>query len=626
MKIKTNLLLMLLLFVASCSEKSKEDLVTEWIASNAIPLKTVEAGNGFDDLEPLKDMVGDARIVSLGEPTHGNREVFQLKHRMIEYLVTELGFNIFALECPFGEAYDINRYVVEGIGDPKKALAGIYYWAWDTQEVLELLKWMRAYNANPGHKMKLKFYGFDPQDPERATRVMLEYIEKVDSELAKNVRPELGILAVPFSNPEIIGRRQYIPSEYDSLSLREIRHVMSAFDTNKESYIESSSLSEWTLAKQHALQVQKWIEACTDDGKNYRIVRDLGQAENIKWILDQEGDEAKMIVWAHNCHIANAPFHGDDMQGVHLRKWYGNELKIFGFFFNQGGFKSIDIGKPSRGMYDFCEGPAPEGTLEHVMASAGLTVSAVDLGQLPSNGPVYAWFDKERLTRHSGGGYIENETQKYLWPYKLSKAFDVLVFLDTTTPTQSIDNSDYNMIWSLDKKQETPLNTDFERNGAGEEPDGWVTWSKFKRLGVKMITSDENPYQGNQALMVHRSQDVSYGEIAPNVVQRIDAKPYHGKTIRFRAASRATLSDQSFAFLRLVIDPNALDNAHDGLPPLFDSLDKYRVESTEWKIYEIEATVPESANIISYGIYLRDSGTAWLDAVEIEIVEKRKNE
>ena len=63
------------------------------------------------------------------------------------------------------------------------------------------------------------------------------------------------------------------------------------------------------------------------------MVRDLGQAQNLKWIMDQEGSEAKMITWAHNAHVNNAQEYGHDMMGVHLRKLYGDQLKIFGFFF-----------------------------------------------------------------------------------------------------------------------------------------------------------------------------------------------------------------------------------------------------------------------------------------------------
>src|SRR4051794_36917843 len=71
--------------------------VQDWIKSQAIPLSTPEAGHGFKDMQPLKKVVGDARIVSLGEATHGTREFFQLKHRMMEFLAGEMGFTIFSI-------------------------------------------------------------------------------------------------------------------------------------------------------------------------------------------------------------------------------------------------------------------------------------------------------------------------------------------------------------------------------------------------------------------------------------------------------------------------------------------------------------------------------------------------
>ena len=80
--------------------------VRAWIRNHAIALTTVEAGNGFADLQPLRQIVGDARIVALGEATHGTREFFQLKHRLLEFLVSEMDFNIFAIEASLPEAME----------------------------------------------------------------------------------------------------------------------------------------------------------------------------------------------------------------------------------------------------------------------------------------------------------------------------------------------------------------------------------------------------------------------------------------------------------------------------------------------------------------------------------------
>ncbi|MCE2612322.1 erythromycin esterase family protein [Flavobacteriaceae bacterium D16] len=618
---KTNLFL-LLLSLFSCAEKSGDYQVKEWISEHAVPITTVQPSSGFDDLEPIKDMVGDARIVSLGEPTHGNREVFQLKHRMIEFLVEEMGFNNFILECPFAEAYDINRYILEGIGDPKKALAGIYFWTWDTEEFLALIEWMRTYNADPSHETKVKFYGMDVQDPERAARVMLDYLKKVDPKLEESVRPELGILEVQFSEPVSLGRRPYIPEEYDETSLLEIKRVMNAFQQNKQAYISVTSETEWSWAKKHTRQVEIWIEACINDGENYAEIRDKEQAENIKWVLDQQGDSSKAIVWAHNCHVSNAAPKDDvPMHGYYLRKMYGDQLKIFGLFFNQGGFKAIDAHMPSRGMTDFFVGKVPDNTLEHTLSSSQHAIAVLDLNELPEKGPIHQWFNTLRPTRHSGGGYNENKPEDYFWSYVPAEAYNILVYIDSTTPTKSINDAAYEYIWMLDKKLETPTNLDFESGYPGDAPEGWMVWSKFQRLDVEFSVNDINPYKGKQSAMIHRPDGIAYGEITPSLTQRINASHYRGKTIKIKAACRSLVKAPGFAFFRLTVDPGVLESAHHGMPPIFDSLDSVRIETSDWNVYEIEAKVPEEASSITYGIYLRDSGTVWIDTVSIEVIE-----
>jgi erythromycin esterase len=614
-------LISLILILLSCNNKSTEDQVTQWIAENATPIESVEAGSGFEDLKSIGDMVQDARIVSLGEPTHGNREVFQLKHRLIEYLVTEKGYNLFALECPFGEAFDVNQYLLEGIGTPEEALAGIYFWTWDTKEVVELLKWMRNYNADSSNKKKIKFYGFDIQDPERGARVMLEYLAKVNPALEKKVRTELGILEVAFSNPEISGRRQYIPEEYDSLSLQNIRLVMDSFDSNKSKYVQNSSIDEWTFARQHARQVELWIEACINDGENYNNVRDLGQAQNLKWIMDQETTDSKMIIWAHNSHVSNFTIDGYEFMGSHMKNWYNEEIKIFGIFFNQGEFAARDVGNPSNGVNKFLVGPAPEKSVEIRIANSGNKLAALDLTKLPDNGFIHDWFNQEQPTRNSGGGYNENDAEHYFVEYNLAEAFDALIYVDSTSAVKYVNHSDFDISASIYKRLVGPSNMDFEDNNIGESPNDWVAWSKFKRLGVNMIVTDDNPFSGQKSAMLQRSSSHRFGDITPSIRQYIDAKPYRGKRIRLRIAARAELDTSSFAFARLCVDPSPLSDAHSGLPPFFDSLDKHRIDSEDWKIYEIEAQVDDNAGIIHYGIYLRDFGTVWMDDVAIEIIE-----
>lgn len=160
--------------------------VVEWIRAHAVRLETPEAGHGFADMQPLKKMIGNARIVSLGEATHGTREFFQLKHRLLEFLATEMGFTIFSIETNMPEAYRLNDFVLSGSGDPAKLLRGMYFWTWDTQEVLDMILWMREFNKSS--KGRVEFTGFDMQTPNVAMEIARDFVAKADPDYAAAVR------------------------------------------------------------------------------------------------------------------------------------------------------------------------------------------------------------------------------------------------------------------------------------------------------------------------------------------------------------------------------------------------------------------------------------------------------
>lgn len=78
------------------------------------------------------------------------------------------------------EAFGVDEYVRTGRGDARKALNALYYWAWNTEEVVELIEWMRRINADPARAKKVRFYGFDIQSSMRAARVTADYLRRVD--------------------------------------------------------------------------------------------------------------------------------------------------------------------------------------------------------------------------------------------------------------------------------------------------------------------------------------------------------------------------------------------------------------------------------------------------------------
>ncbi|MBU7024169.1 MAG: erythromycin esterase family protein [Theionarchaea archaeon] len=138
----------------------------ELLQRNAIPFTTTEPGSGFEDLMPLKEVIGDARIVALGEATHGTHEFFEMKHRLTEFLVEEMGFTIFAMEAGCGECTAIDGYVRTGRGDPKVLLRNTNYWVWNTEEVLTMIQWMRQHNESSDSAAQVNFFGFDMRSSE----------------------------------------------------------------------------------------------------------------------------------------------------------------------------------------------------------------------------------------------------------------------------------------------------------------------------------------------------------------------------------------------------------------------------------------------------------------------------
>jgi erythromycin esterase-like protein len=189
----------------------------EWVRSHAVVLSTPEAGHGFADMQPLKQIVGDARVVELGEATHGTREFFQMKHRMLEFLATEMGFTIFSIEANMPEAYRLNDYVLTGKGDPKALLKGMYFWTWDTEEVLSMIEWMRAFNQSG--KGRVEFTGFDMQTPTVAVGIVSQFVERNDPDYlaavkdagkmttVQNAQAGFGVATATFPIAEAAGKR-----------------------------------------------------------------------------------------------------------------------------------------------------------------------------------------------------------------------------------------------------------------------------------------------------------------------------------------------------------------------------------------------------------------------------------
>ena len=249
--------------------------VQSWLRDRAIVLDTVEAGHGFADMQPLRDVVGDARIVALGEATHGTREFFQMKHRMLEFLVREMGFTIFAIEASTPDTVAVNDYVLHGNGKATEVVAGMGFWTWNTEEVVQMVEWMRAYNADARNANKVQFIGFDMQNPPASVKSLVWYLEKVDPGAAKSIAPSLAPLAKR-------GTARFATRNVQQMLAPALDQAETLLASHRERYVAATSEAEWVSALHDVELLRQGARLRSVSVEAGRAVRDAAMAENVQ--------------------------------------------------------------------------------------------------------------------------------------------------------------------------------------------------------------------------------------------------------------------------------------------------------------------------------------------------------
>jgi erythromycin esterase len=394
---------------ATAAGSSVVDDVARWLLANGSVLETVEPGHGFADLSAFGSMVGDARVVGLGEATHGNHEFQRLKHRLIEYLVSEKGFSIVAIEANQPECRAINEYVLHGKGDARTALEGIYFWSLNTEEMLALIEWMRAWNAE--HEHKVQFAGFDMQRTEVARENVAAFVERVEPARARTI---LKMLAS--TEP----------------SLAALADLAKRFDASQVPWTAATDPVAYATARHDLAILQQQAARRTESTVYGRFeARDRAMADNIEWLLAQQPREARMIVWAHNVHVALDLEIRRNM-GHHVRKRLGGDYVAFGFLFGYGNVRALgdDV---KRGSLEFSVERAGDDDITAPFALTRKSLLIADLRKLPAYGPVRDWFDLPQLGREVGALFSEIRTPRLMF---LTTLYDAVIYIDHVTGTR----------------------------------------------------------------------------------------------------------------------------------------------------------------------------------------------
>lgn len=356
----------------------------------------------------------------MGEAAHGAHEFFEIKAQMFKLLVAEKGYRMFAIESTLGNTYSINRFLSYGEGNPKKALAELDNGYWNSLEILELVKWMRQYNEAHKREDHLFFYGFDVNSKRGATNAILKYISLVDSSYFVSRQRSLSI-ALLSSGKELVDART---------------SILTRFTDHEMKYIQKSSKWEYDLVKRCFVNLNQ-IDSMPSLSVN---ARDKFMADNVMWIYREV--QPKMMLFAHNFHVANHETRRFKTMGYHLKKRLRAEYSPIGFDFydgsviaKKGGNVLAVLLNGNKNIVNRVRSPKNK-TFSGQLACINQSVFCLDIQKAVRKGSsLRKWLQKPQQVHDLGAWCGRGDNQA---PYKLYEAYDALIYVRHVSPSKHL--------------------------------------------------------------------------------------------------------------------------------------------------------------------------------------------
>lgn len=407
------------------------ELTTQWMKTAARPFDSAEPGTGNADLAELGRIIGNARVAGFGEATHGSREFFRMKHRAFEYLVETRGYTHFLIEATMPEARAIDRYVTTGAGDPARLLANLYFWTWNTQEVLDLIRWMRDYNVRAGTP-RLRFFGIDMQSPHQALDSIPAMLTRANGPAAAQ-----GAEAVACFDGVRDSARQLSSTQYAALPQQAQDRCANLLSTLADSV--AAHIGEWNSSlsaddaawlSQYITLAQQWERmARTSYAEGGSRQRDRAMADNVLWIARRE-PQAKLFVWAHNAHVTRRA----TAMGQYLRDALGDAYRNAAFTFGSARFNAVTV--LPNGTYGALRahqvsGAGPGRPIESYLLATGEHRLFLDAHKVSSGESGTFVLDRRPVAMRSIGATFSPENpNQYFESILLPLDYDLIIWFD----------------------------------------------------------------------------------------------------------------------------------------------------------------------------------------------------
>lgn len=407
-----------------------------------------------DAYDALLEFIGDARLVLLGESTHGTHEFYSERAKITQRLIREKGFSAVAVEADWPHAFRVNRYVrgAPGDADAIHSLGGFQHfpsWLWRNTDVLNFIDWLHVHNGScPNAEAQTGFYGIDLYSLNSSIEAVLRYLDKVDPDAAKRARYRYGCFEHFGEDSQAYGYAAGFglsaSCEEEAVNeLVELRHQAARYVSEA-----GPAHDEFFYAEQNARLI-------TNAERYYRTlfqsriaswnVRDQHMAETLIALLEhlsqRQGHPSKMVVWAHNSHIGDARATemgdlGELNVGQLMREHYGDDVVLIGFSTNSGTVTAASEwgGEVSRKRV---RAALPD-SYEALLHETGVTNFLLIL----HGNKVLAGLHEPRLARAIGVIYLPHtERVSHYFSVRLADQFDALLHFDETRAIEPLERT-----------------------------------------------------------------------------------------------------------------------------------------------------------------------------------------